>query len=1757
MATALLAGDIAVVGYSTSMSDGTGNPALEDTIHIVLMRDIEAGTSFFLTDRGWNGTAFSVSGSDGTYTYTAGGAMTAGTVITLSQATLSGAGVNFDFVAGEAVYMYQGTDANTPTSFLYALEAGDGNTTFNASLVNTGLTAGNTAAAHQNDVAAYAGPTTHAGSFLHNGAGVTLLNSLADSTNWTGDDQDGVNAVEQRVQTGPWLKHADFDVWGAASGGGGGIINVSGDSTVGSGINDFNTSILYNGLLNGGVNVFYHMTDIVFDTVDGKFFLVDSDLGGGHNRILQGNIADLLANPRSVPNLVTLYSDPSTAIDASNRLDNLEVDVANNIIYFTHADELRKVNYDTQNQAGTLLFRADVTAAQSPSGFVNPAGSTNNFYNDMAINFTTGHIYLSATRVGTAGTADDVVRNFIFDLSGLTTGSGTDAFQFNGTNTGTARLLPFVDNDDAYNPNAGTTYSPSTAANAAYFWAVERGALEGLAVDSATNTLYFATTEVDINHDLNAGTAPIYMGGVVARYALTGNPTGAATILFQQPAVNSGAVHGIMGDIEIDTVTGRYFVTDWNGLGANDTDQHLWTGSLSSPGTPTQFSTDINNENSLATLGMTINHAPTLTGNGLAAAVTEASSAPASGETNKPLLFNTITIADVDTTTADEITGAVVRISTNFLSDAMGLGEHQDFLRISNNISGTIGGSGINYTYSTATGAMVLTGAATVAEYKAAIELVTFSTDGDNITNYGLATTRQVAVSVSDGLSTSDEVLSSIITVTGINDAPVNNGMTGTFSGGGFFEDNGGIAQVTGITVTDVDANPASQNLVMTFSVAHGALTFLTNVTGGIVAGDITGGANGGNTVTITATQSEINATLGAANGLLYQPTANFNGNDTLTLVSNDQGFNGNDPGNSGTGTTEADTDNKTIFVSAVNDAPTVTDATQAAATILEDTPSVGGETVSTLFTASFEDETDNQSAFGGSSANTLAGIAVVGNGSNANGDWQFHNGTTFVNIGPVAQNSAFLIPNTAALRFVPTANFNGTAPTLTVHLIDSSGSAIPATGQGSVNLSGGGATGLTTRYSSGTVVLSQEVTAVNDAPVNTIVGDLNISEDDPVANVTGISITDVEANPATDLVSVTLDVDHGTLAILTNVAGGIVAGDIVSQDADTISILATINQINTTLAAAGGLTYDSDLHYFGGDTVEVTTSDLGNTGQDPVPGTGTGSDEQDVDSKTINIAAVDDPATIVADADDVDEDGTINIDVLANDSDIDTTLAVVEVDNQAIALGATITLTGSGATVKRELDGTLTYNPNDQFNYLITAAKALATGAVNDEATDTFSYELAGGETANIVVTVHGVTSPEDVLMGDGTDNVINGTGGTDFFYVMQPGTETLDGMGGNDAFLFGPHLDATDDVDGGAGTGDQLGIQGDYSGGLTLGANNLVGIETFVLLSGTDTRFGDDGLSLYDYDITTVDANVPHNGLLKVQFNTLVAGEDVSFDGSDESSGAFFFYAGQGIDTLIGGGGNDAFFFGHNGSAAAFTAADQVDGGGGVNDQLGLRGDYANLITFGSTTMENVEVLVAISSTDARFGNTGSNFHYNLKTHNDNVGATQTLSVTGAMLTATEGLTFDGSSELDGQFDIKGGKGTDVLTGGALADLLFGNEGQDNLTGGGGNDTFRYRSAADSAIGDEDQILDFTAGDKIDLTMMDANSNTAANDAFTFSNDGTFHGVAGELRAYESSPGTWFVEGDRDGGGSADFAIQVSLTNVLAPLVIGDFNL
>ena len=120
------------------------------------------------------------------------------------------------------------------------------------------------------------------------------------------------------------------------------------------------------------------------------------------------------------------------------------------------------------------------------------------------------------------------------------------------------------------------------------------------------------------------------------------------------------------------------------------------------------------------------------------------------------------------------------------------------------------------------------------------------------------------------------------ISITAVNDPPVN-----TVGGPVAVNEDTPIV-LTGISVFDVDSDPALQDITVHLSVNHGTLVIRTDVAGGITAADITGGGNSTNGVTLTATQNQINATLGAANGLTYQGDLNFNGADALTVSTFD-----------------------------------------------------------------------------------------------------------------------------------------------------------------------------------------------------------------------------------------------------------------------------------------------------------------------------------------------------------------------------------------------------------------------------------------------------------------------------------------------------------------------------------------------------------------------------------------------------------------------------------------------------------------------------------------------------------------------------------------------------------------------------------------------------------------------------------------------------------------------------------------------------
>jgi Ca2+-binding RTX toxin-like protein len=442
----------------------------------------------------------------------------------------------------------------------------------------------------------------------------------------------------------------------------------------------------------------------------------------------------------------------------------------------------------------------------------------------------------------------------------------------------------------------------------------------------------------------------------------------------------------------------------------------------------------------------------------------------------------------------------------------------------------------------------------------------------------------------------------------------------------------------------------------------------------------------------------------------------------------------------------------------------------------------------------------------------------------------------------------------------------------------------------------------------------------------------------------------------------------------------------------------------------------------------------------------------------------------------------------------------------------------------------------------------------------------------------VEKLTGASDVahdFRGNGSDNVLTGGAGGDIFRLQDGGEDTALGGAGNDGFLFGAALSAGDVVDGGAGSGDQLGLQGNYgsfgvgAAAFAFGAGHLAGIEVLILLSGSDARFGDTAGNSYSYNLATLDVNVAAGQQLVVSFNTLRAGENVTFDGSAETDGSFMTYGGLGLDTLTGGQQSDGFYFGADGR---FASGDRVDGRGGSLDQLGLQGDYsgAGAISFGANSMANIEMLVLLGAGDNRFGGgSGDGFSYDIIMHDSNVAAgarmyisANTLRTDGAL---TETLDFDGSAEKDGFFIVYAGTGADTIVGGQGADEIWGRGGSDVikgglgadiLRGGEGDDVFVYNAVAESGAGSRDTILDFTSGsDRIDLSGIDADSLQAGDQAFTWIGSNAFSGAAGELRAYQdSASGTWIVQGDVNGDGTADFQIGI----VLAPpdsLVGSDF--
>lgn len=139
-----------------------------------------------------------------------------------------------------------------------------------------------------------------------------------------------------------------------------------------------------------------------------------------------------------------------------------------------------------------------------------------------------------------------------------------------------------------------------------------------------------------------------------------------------------------------------------------------------------------------------------------------------------------------------------------------------------------------------------------------------------------------------------------------------------------------------------------------------------------------------------------------------------------------------------------------------------------------------------------------------------------------------------------------------------------------------------------------------------------------------------------------------------------------------------------------------------------------------------------------------------------------------------------------------------------------------------------------------------------------------------------------------------------------------------------------------------------------------------------------------------------------------------------------------------------------------------------------------------------------------------------------------------------------------------LSGGNGDDRLEGGGGDDILIGGFGRDVLIGGAGTDRFDFSSYQSGPTSGRDAIVDFEAGELINLAGVDSNVWRNGNQAFTFIGDGEFTGKWGQLRydyfTFTNGEVVTIVEADTDGDGEADFGLELRGQHVLTA---GDFIL
>jgi hypothetical protein len=427
-----------------------------------------------------------------------------------------------------------------------------------------------------------------------------------------------------------------------------------------------------------------------------------------------------------------------------------------------------------------------------------------------------------------------------------------------------------------------------------------------------------------------------------------------------------------------------------------------------------------------------------------------------------------------------------------------------------------------------------------------------------------------------------------------------------------------------------------------------------------------------------------------ALEGMVFTPTAGFEGTATLTLTSNDLGNSGGDP--------RSDTDTLTIRVG--NEAPTLDASGDLTLDdVVEDEPDPPGNTVTSILSSGggapiSDPDGDPQ------------GIAVVGV-DDTNGTWQYSidAGSTWQDFGSVSDEAAVLLDGSDHVRFVPAPDHAGNAGDLTFRAWDQTdGSA--GDSNHAIGTPGG-----SSAFSEATETASLDVLPVNDAPTQDVPGGQTTSEDTAlvfsIAAGNAIQISDVDAGDSE--LELRLTAAPGSLTLATSDGLDLVVGDGVEES--TLVVRGTLSELN---AALDGLIFQPNSEWTGTAQLHVQTSDLGNTGTGPpgsaldtieigvmeandapthdVPGAQTTPEDTDLVFST-----ADGNAIRVADVDAGDADLEVQLSVSDGTLSLGVLGGVTLLDGDGID-DATMTLRGTVTEINAALDG-LRFQPDADWS--------------------------------------------------------------------------------------------------------------------------------------------------------------------------------------------------------------------------------------------------------------------------------------------------------------------------------------------------------------------------------------------------------------------------------------------------------------------------